>query len=495
MGTAEDVAAASPAPGRSSAAGPTTPVEGAGRGPAPLPRPRPRPPGRAARPHPGRERQGPRVGVRGDHGPGGHRPLLRPPRSPGPTPPAPAAPRCPAWCDPGAPRPQGRRRRDLAVELPAGAGRSSDALAALVAGNGVVIKPDSQTPFTAIRAFELLEEAGLPRGPGRRSSPGPGRRSAPPSSSRTDYMMFTGSTATGRTVAGQAGERLIGCLGRARRQERHGRSRPTSTSTGPCEGAVVGCFANTGQLCISIERIYVDQPDRRASSPPLRRAGAGPPARRRAGLRPRGRRARLPGPARQGERPTSTTPSPRAPRVVAGGQARPDIGPVLLRAHRARRRHPGDGRATARRRSARSWSIYPWRRVDEAVDAGQRHRVRPQRQRLHAATPTGAAASRERLHGRHRQRQRRLPVGLGQPRRPDGRDEGLGRRSPARPGGPAQVHRAADRRRAVRAGREAPDPGTDGEGYAKRFTSMLRWCEAPPPLAARSTSRVSCICP
>jgi len=33
---------------------------------------------------------------------------------------------------------------------------TSDALAALVAGNGIVIKPDSQTPFTALRAFELL---------------------------------------------------------------------------------------------------------------------------------------------------------------------------------------------------------------------------------------------------------------------------------------------------------------------------------------------------
>ena len=39
----------------------------------------------------------------------------------------------------------------------------SDALAALVAGNGIVIKPDSQTPFTALRAFELLLLLGAAR--------------------------------------------------------------------------------------------------------------------------------------------------------------------------------------------------------------------------------------------------------------------------------------------------------------------------------------------
>src|SRR5919199_2806307 len=40
----------------------------------------------------------------------------------------------------------------------------SDALPGLAAGNAVVIKPDSQTPFTALWGFALLEEAGLPQG-------------------------------------------------------------------------------------------------------------------------------------------------------------------------------------------------------------------------------------------------------------------------------------------------------------------------------------------
>ena len=86
---------------------------------------------------------------------------------------------------------------------------TSDAIAALVAGNGIVIKPDSQTPFTAIRAFELLEEAGLPEGLVQIVT-GPGRTVGTAIIEAADYMMFTGSTATGRSVARQAGEQLIG---------------------------------------------------------------------------------------------------------------------------------------------------------------------------------------------------------------------------------------------------------------------------------------------
>ena len=134
----------------------------------------------------------------------------------------------------------------------------SDALAALVAGNGIVIKPDSQTPFTALRAFELLEEAGLPEGLVQVVT-GPGRSVGTAIIAAADYMMFTGSTATGRAVARQAGERLIGMSA-----ELGGKNAMVITGDvdldRAVEGATVGSFANTGQLCISIERIYVEAP-------------------------------------------------------------------------------------------------------------------------------------------------------------------------------------------------------------------------------------------
>jgi succinate-semialdehyde dehydrogenase/glutarate-semialdehyde dehydrogenase len=133
----------------------------------------------------------------------------------------------------------------------------SDALAALVAGNGIVIKPDSQTPFTALRAFELLEQAGLPAGLVQVVT-GPGRSVGTAIIETADYVMFTGSTATGRTVARQAGERLIGMSA-----ELGGKNAMVVTDDvdldRAVEGAVVGSFANTGQLCISIERLYVNE--------------------------------------------------------------------------------------------------------------------------------------------------------------------------------------------------------------------------------------------
>lgn len=131
----------------------------------------------------------------------------------------------------------------------------SDALAALVAGNGIVIKPDSQTPFTAIRAFELLEQAGLPEGLVQIVT-GPGRSVGQAIIASADYLMFTGSTATGRTIGGQVGERLVGYSA-----ELGGKNAMVVTADADLEraveGATVACFANTGQLCISIERIYV----------------------------------------------------------------------------------------------------------------------------------------------------------------------------------------------------------------------------------------------
>src|SRR3954462_3026194 len=84
----------------------------------------------------------------------------------------------------------------------------SDALAALAAGNGVVLKPDGQTPFIALRGVDLLEEAGLPKGL-MQVVTGSGSELGSHIIEGSDYMMFTGSTATGRKVASQAGEKLI----------------------------------------------------------------------------------------------------------------------------------------------------------------------------------------------------------------------------------------------------------------------------------------------
>src|SRR6201999_707869 len=75
-----------------------------------------------------------------------------------------------------------------------------DGLAALLAGNAVVAKPDAQTMLSALYGAQLLEEAGFPRDLWQVVA-GPGPEVGPALVRRADYVCFTGSTSTGREVA------------------------------------------------------------------------------------------------------------------------------------------------------------------------------------------------------------------------------------------------------------------------------------------------------
>jgi len=132
---------------------------------------------------------------------------------------------------------------------------AGDTIAALMAGNAVVQKPDTQTALTALWSMDLMYEAGLPRDVwqmviGRGSSIGD------PLMDNADYMMFTGSTATGRQIAADAGRRLIGAS-----LELGGKNPMIVLDDADiekaAEGAVAACFPSAGQLCVSIERLYV----------------------------------------------------------------------------------------------------------------------------------------------------------------------------------------------------------------------------------------------
>ena len=130
-----------------------------------------------------------------------------------------------------------------------------DGLPALLAGNAVVTKPDAQTMFTALLGAQLLEEAGFPRDLWTVVA-GPGRELGTPIIQRSDYVCFTGSTATGKLIAQQCAERLIGCS-----LELGGKNpilvlRDADLDKA-AEGAVRACFSNAGQLCVSTERMFV----------------------------------------------------------------------------------------------------------------------------------------------------------------------------------------------------------------------------------------------
>ncbi len=133
----------------------------------------------------------------------------------------------------------------------------SDAVAALAAGNSVVLKPDPHTSLTALWAVALLREAGLPRDV-LQAITGEGPRIGPALSERVDFLMFTGSTRTGKIVARAAADRLIGCS-----LELGGKNpmlvlRDADLDKA-AEGAVRGSFTGAGQVCVSIERIYVHE--------------------------------------------------------------------------------------------------------------------------------------------------------------------------------------------------------------------------------------------
>src|SRR5215204_1194006 len=131
----------------------------------------------------------------------------------------------------------------------------SDGLAALVAGNAVIAKPAEQTPLVCIAAVELLEQCGMPPGLWQVVH-GPGDVVGPQLIDVSDYVCFTGSTATGRVVAARCADRLIGCS-----LELGGKNPmlvlADADVEAAAEGAVRACFSNGGQLCVSIERIYV----------------------------------------------------------------------------------------------------------------------------------------------------------------------------------------------------------------------------------------------
>jgi succinate-semialdehyde dehydrogenase/glutarate-semialdehyde dehydrogenase len=130
-----------------------------------------------------------------------------------------------------------------------------DLIPALLAGNAVVLKPDTQTALTALRARDLLIEAGLPEDTWQVVIGEPDAVGQP-LLDEADHICFTGSTEAGRRIAEAAARRLIGAT-----LELGGKNPmlvlDDADVAKAAKGAVRACFANAGQLCLSMERIYV----------------------------------------------------------------------------------------------------------------------------------------------------------------------------------------------------------------------------------------------
>ncbi len=132
-----------------------------------------------------------------------------------------------------------------------------DCIPALAAGNSVILKPSEVTPLTSLLLAEGLRECGLPENV-LQIATGRGETGAA-LVEHVDMIMFTGSTRTGRKVAAEAARRLIPAS-----LELGGKDPMIVLSDADLERAAnfatYYSMQNAGQTCISIERVYVEEP-------------------------------------------------------------------------------------------------------------------------------------------------------------------------------------------------------------------------------------------
>jgi len=132
-----------------------------------------------------------------------------------------------------------------------------DCIPAIAAGNSVILKPSEVTPLTALLMGECVRECGLPDGV-YQVAPGFGETGAAMIDA-VDFLMFTGSTATGKKVLERAARTLTPVA-----LELGGKDPMLVCADADLEraanAAVHYSMQNAGQTCISTERVYVEAP-------------------------------------------------------------------------------------------------------------------------------------------------------------------------------------------------------------------------------------------
>ncbi|MER5647118.1 succinic semialdehyde dehydrogenase [Streptosporangium sp. NPDC002524] len=202
----------------------------------------------------------------------------------------------------------------------------TDAVPALLAGNAVVHKPDTQTALSTLWTIDLLVSLGMPREIWQVVLGDP-EEVGGPLLDEADYVAFTGSTRAGRRIAEEAAKRLIGCS-----LELGGKNPmlvlDDADLDAATQGALRACFTNAGQLCLSVERLYVhDSVHDAFVSRFVRQVGN---MRLGAGLDWNVQMGSLSS-RRQLEAVGAHVDDAvaKGARVLAGGRARPDLGPLF----------------------------------------------------------------------------------------------------------------------------------------------------------------------
>lgn len=131
---------------------------------------------------------------------------------------------------------------------------------ALVSGCTIVLKPASQTPFSAIALAKLAEDAGIPKGVFNvitgKDSAGIGKELA--TNNLIRKLSFTGSTEVGKTLIEQSASNI------KKVSMELGGNAPflvfnDADIDAAVEGAIAGKFRNSGQTCVSINRFLIQE--------------------------------------------------------------------------------------------------------------------------------------------------------------------------------------------------------------------------------------------
>jgi succinate-semialdehyde dehydrogenase/glutarate-semialdehyde dehydrogenase len=113
------------------------------------------------------------------------------------------------------------------------------------------------TPLIGKKAKEIWDSAGMPEDVFQVVT-GDGGTGAALIDAGVDLVVFTGGVSTGKRVAAACGERLIPCI-----MELGGKAPLIACADADIEktarGIVFGGFTNSGQVCISVERVYAHE--------------------------------------------------------------------------------------------------------------------------------------------------------------------------------------------------------------------------------------------
>jgi acyl-CoA reductase-like NAD-dependent aldehyde dehydrogenase len=132
-----------------------------------------------------------------------------------------------------------------------------DCIPALMAGNSVILKPSEVTPLSSLLMAEMMAECGLPADVFQIAT-GDGSTGAALIGA-VDCVMFTGSTRTGKAVMKAAADALVPCY-----LELGGKDPMIVCADANIDRAANAAsfysMNNAGQVCISVERVYVEEP-------------------------------------------------------------------------------------------------------------------------------------------------------------------------------------------------------------------------------------------